>query len=158
VPELLPNAQRRAARDLSWWLTLNFQHQRRKSNMSTKLTVKRADLIKAIKAKAAANKKEVEKAAAEAGPEDALIVAFDKVLNAQCSTESTLPRAGVGSYNKSGIRTNFQAYVLTPFGITRKTPTTEPKLFERELAILEMATDETLSIDDNSDYFSFLKP
>jgi hypothetical protein len=37
-----------------------------------------------------------------------------------------------------------------------KESSNKPQTFERQLAILEMATDENISVDDTSDYFAFV--
>lgn len=122
--------------------------------MATKLTIKRLDLIKAIEASALANQKAYDDAVA-AQPSNDLLKEVDKAIEA--AFKGLSPN---GINNRGYARINAEGYAATflgSVGISR-TAIPAPQLYARQLMKLKLAVDDTLDVEDGSDYFSFLKP
>lgn len=128
--------------------------------MATKVNVKRLDLIAAIEEKAEANKKAEAARLKELGKKAGLSAAIEQAI------EDDFAKIPAGNYNTHGggyQKASVIGYansLLISLGLPQIKPTTSTKSvrdMSGELAILKMSTDETLALDDTSDYFSFLK-
>lgn len=124
--------------------------------MSTKVTVPREKLLKAMKDKAKANQKAYDDAIAAQSPAAGLVKAvndeIDRVFGKGAALSKYEPR---NIYTKSGVQT-YATNLYNGLGIVISPPLAPPQLYEKQITILEMSTDKELSIDDSSDYFGFL--
>lgn len=118
--------------------------------MQAQLTVNRLDLIKAIEARAALNQQKYDNALAEFNNSD-LDKTIQKAIDA--SVAEGEKQFGSGSnYTRNGSYTRATAEqtkknLLAQIGAANKPQA--PVLFAKELTLLKLAKDETITLDSN---------
>lgn len=119
---------------------------------SAQLTVLRADLIKAIEAKAALAQTKYDASVAEAEKNDLGRIIDKAIAKAKEEGERNF---GIGTaYLGNGttllsVAEAAKKDLLSKLGLTTKGNIAKPYLFERELTLLKLAQDEKLTLDSN---------